>query len=67
MASIGHPLAGDAVYGPRNCIKSLNGQCLHAKELGFIHPATQQWVQFDSPLPAYFTEFLTRLRKEHRA
>ena len=67
MASIGHPLAGDAVYGPRNCIKSLNGQCLHAKELGFIHPTTQQWVQFDSPLPAYFTEFLTRLRKEHRA
>ena len=67
MASIGHPLAGDAVYGPRNCIKSLNGQCLHAKELGFIHPATQQWVQFNSPLPAYFTEFLTRLRKEHRA
>lgn len=67
MVSIGHPLAGDAVYGPRNCIKSLNGQCLHAKELGFIHPATQQWVQFDSPLPAYFTEFLTRLRKEHRA
>ena len=67
MASIGHPLAGDAVYGPRSCIKSLNGQCLHAKELGFIHPATQQWVQFDSPLPAYFTEFLTRLRKEHRA
>ena len=67
MASIGHPLAGDAVYGPRNCIKSLNGQCLHAKELGFIHPATQQWMQFDSPLPAYFTEFLTRLRKEHRA
>ena len=67
MASTGHPLAGDAVYGPKNCIKSLNGQCLHAKELGFIHPATQQWVQFDSPLPAYFTEFLTRLRKEHRA
>ena len=67
MASIGHPLAGDAVYGPRNCIKSLIVECLHAKELGFIHPATQQWVQFDSPLPAYFTEFLTRLRKEHRA
>ena len=67
MASIGHPLAGVAVYGPRNCIISLNGLCLHAKELGFIHPATQQWVQFDSPLPAYFTEFLTRLRKEHRA
>ena len=67
MASTGHPLAGDAVYGPRNCIKSLAGQCLHAKELGFQHPATGKWMQFDSPLPPYFTEFLDRLRKEHRA
>lgn len=67
MASIGHPLAGDAVYGPRNCITSLGGQCLHAKELGFVHPTTQQWLQFDSQLPPYFTEFLNRLRKEHRA
>lgn len=67
MTSTGHPLAGDAVYGPRNCIKSLNGQCLHAKELGFVHPATGEWIQFDSPLPPYFTEFLNRLRKEHRA
>ena len=67
MASTGHPLAGDAVYGPKNCIKSLNGQCLHAKELGFVHPRTGEWMRFDSPLPPYFTEFLTRLRKEHRA
>lgn len=67
MASTGHPLAGDAVYGPKNCIKSLNGQCLHAKELGFVHPKTGEWMQFDSPLPPYFTDFLTRLRKEHRA
>lgn len=67
MASIGHPLAGDAVYGPKNCIKSLNGQCLHAKELGFLHPEKETWQQFDSELPPYFTEFLNRLRKEHRA
>ena len=67
MASTGHPLAGDPVYGPRNCIKSLAGQCLHAKELGFQHPATGAWMQFDSPLPPYFTEFLNWLRKEHRA
>ena len=67
MASTGHPLAGDAVYGPKNCIKSLNGQCLHAKELGCVHPKTGEWMQFDSPLPPYFTDFLTRLRKEHRA
>lgn len=67
MASIGHPLAGDAVYGPRNCIKALQGQCLHAKELGFVHPSTGEWMQFSSPLPPYFTGFLDRLRKEHRA
>lgn len=61
MASIGHPLAGDAVYGPRNCIRSLNGQCLHAKELGFVHPETGEWMQFDSPLPAWFADYLNRL------
>lgn len=65
MASIGHPLAGDPVYGPRNCIRSLNGQCLHAKELGFQHPATGQWMQFDSELPPWFRDFLNRLRKEN--
>lgn len=67
MASIGHPLAGDPVYGPRNFLKKLGGQCLHAKELGFVHPTTGEWMQFDSELPPYFTEFLNRLRKEHRA
>lgn len=67
MASLGHPLAGDPVYGPRNCIKSLGGQCLHARELGFVHPATGEWLSFTSELPPYFTEFLNRLRKEHRA
>ena len=66
MASIGHPLAGDVVYGPRSVIKALDGQCLHAKELGFVHPATGEYLQFDSPLPPYFTAFLTKLRKESR-
>ena len=65
MASLGHPLAGDEVYGPRNVIKNLGGQCLHAKELGFVHPATGAWMQFDSPLPPYFTDYLNRLRKEN--
>lgn len=65
MASLGHPLAGDEVYGPRNVIKNLGGQCLHAKELGFVHPATGTWMQFDSPLPPYFTDYLNRLRKEN--
>ena len=54
---------GTRVYGPRSVIKSLNGQCLHAKELGFVHPVTGEYIQFDSPLPEYFTAFLARLRK----
>lgn len=66
MVSIGHPLAGDAVYGPRTVLRFLNGQCLHAKELGFVHPITGQTLRFDSELPPYFQDYLTRLRKEHR-
>ena len=64
LASIGHPVAGDAVYGPRKVITQLEGQCLHAKTLGFIHPATGAYVEFDSPLPEYFTAFIGRLQKE---
>lgn len=63
MASIGHPLAGDPVYGPAKCITELKGQCLHAKVLGFEHPLTGEWLQFDSELPEYFTKFLKKLRK----
>lgn len=61
LASIGHPVAGDPVYGPKKVLKSLEGQCLHAKTLGFIHPATGQYLEFDSPLPPYFTRFLAGL------
>ena len=63
MASIGHPLAGDAVYGPRNVIKELNGQCLHAGTLGFIHPTTGEFMEFHSELPEYFSAFLAKLRR----
>ena len=63
MASIHHPVAGDPVYGPRSCITSLHGQCLHAKTLGFIHPITGAQLSFDSPLPDYFTHFLDGLRR----
>ena len=66
MSHIGHPLAGDPVYGPRNVLRFLNGQCLHAKELGFRHPITGDMLRFDSELPPYFQEYLTRLRKEPR-
>ena len=64
LASIGHPVAGDPVYGPRSVIKSLNGQCLHAKTLGFVHPRTGEYMEFDSPLPEYFVRFLSTLRKD---
>lgn len=62
MASIGHPVLGDDVYGPRSCPFDLEGQCLHAKVLGFIHPGTGQYIEFDSPYPAYFEKLLTILR-----
>lgn len=61
MASIGHPVAGDAVYGPKKVIHSLHGQCLHAKTLGFVHPKTGLYAQFDSALPTYFTTFTKTL------
>ena len=61
MAHLGHPVAGDDVYGPKKCITSLGGQCLHAKTIGFIHPITGEELYFDSELPAYFTAFLKTL------
>ena len=60
MAYIGHPVAGDGVYGPKKVITALEGQCLHAKKLGFVHPTTRDYMEFDSPLPDYFTMFLKR-------
>lgn len=63
MASIGHPLLGDTVYGPSKDPFKLEGQALHAKLLGFIHPSTGQYVEFESPLPPYFTALLDRLRQ----
>ena len=60
MAYIGHPVAGDEVYGPKKVIRELCGQCLHAKKLGFVHPATREYMEFDSSLPEYFTDFLKR-------
>ena len=64
MASIGHPVAGDPVYGPRAVIRELGGQCLHAGTLGFVHPATGEYLEFNAPLPSYFTNFLHKLQKE---
>lgn len=63
MAFLGHPVAGDAVYGPKKVITSLQGQCLHAGKIGFIHPRTEQYLEFEAPLPPYFTEFLQKLKE----
>lgn len=61
MAHLAHPIAGDTVYGPVKGIK-LGGQCLHAAELGFIHPKTNEQIVFNVPLPEYFEKTLTKLR-----
>ena len=60
MAYIGHPVAGDPIYGPRKVITQLHGQCLHAAKIGFVHPITGQYLEFDSPLPDYFTDFMKK-------
>ncbi len=62
MAHLGHPVAGDPVYGPKNGVSSLGGQCLHAGLLGFIHPSDGEFVRVESPLPDYFTDFIRRIK-----
>lgn len=62
MAYLGHPLVGDAVYGkPKGRELELNGQCLHAGLIGFVHPRSGEYVEFTSDLPEYFTNFIERL------
>ena len=58
MASIGHPLLGDEVYSARKCPFRLQGQTLHAKILGFCHPASGEYIETDAPLPEYFNNLL---------
>ena len=64
MAKIGHPLVGDLVYGFKKQRFNLKGQVLHAKRLGFIHPSTNEYMEFVSPLPDYFEKLITKLRNE---
>ncbi|MGN0183321.1 MAG: RluA family pseudouridine synthase [Candidatus Ornithomonoglobus sp.] len=64
MASIGHSIVGDPVYGIKKERFRTNGQLLHAKTVGFTHPATSELMEFDSELPQYFTEILDRLRSK---
>lgn len=61
MASIKHPLLGDAVYGPARCPFKLQGQTLHAKIIGITHPRTGEYLEADAPLPEYFTSLLKKL------
>ena len=62
MAYIGHPVAGDPLYGPRKTLKG-HGQFLHAKTLGFTHPTTEELVEFTAEEPAIFKETLDKLRE----
>ena len=62
LSYLGHPVAGDELYGPQKAIKRLQGQCLHARALGFTHPVTGERLYFESQLPEYFTSFLKTLR-----
>lgn len=63
MAYIGHPVAGDLVYGPKRNSLGLNGQCLHAKLIGFEHPRDRRYLEINSELPDYFLKFLSRLKR----
>ena len=67
MASLGHPVFGDGVYGANHTKfeqqSGIVGQCLHAATIGFVHPASGEFLRFESELPAYFTEILEKLRK----
>lgn len=62
MASISHPILGDKVYGPKNKRFKVKGQALHAKSIGFIHPSTNKYMEFEAPLPEAFNKLLNRLK-----
>ena len=61
MSYLGHPVAGDTLYGAKT-IKTFEGQCLHAKTLGFLHPRSGEFLCFESELPSYFADFLRTIR-----
>lgn len=64
MTSLGHPLLGDEVYSNAKSPYKVNGQTLHAMVLGFVHPSTKEYMEFEAPLPDYFEDILRKLRKE---
>ena len=62
-ASMGHPVAGDTVYGDAKHTHGLQGQCLHARKIGFVHPSTGEYMEFTSDLPEYFVDFLRKINR----
>ena len=64
MASIGHPILGDQVYGPKKSPYHLDGQTLHAMTIGFVHPTSKRYMEFTAPLPEYFQHLLAILGEE---
>ena len=60
--SINYPLLGDPIYGPKNTKFNLKGQTLHARKIGFIHPATNEYIEFNSDLPEYFTNIINKIK-----
>ncbi len=62
LSSLGHPLVGDELYGAGKCPWNTRGQCLHAGLLGFIHPTSGQYMEFEAPLPDYLEKILRQLR-----
>lgn len=63
MAYLGHSVAGDTVYGNDKKSLCLNGQCLHAIKIGFVHPITNEYLEFTSELPDYFKDFISKISK----
>lgn len=61
MSALGHPVAGDTVYGGVKNDFGLRGQCLHAAVLGFVHPVTGRYMEFEAPLPRYYTDFTAKI------
>lgn len=62
MAYLGHPVMGDPIYGTEKHVKELEGQCLHARKIGFLHPKSGEYMEFSSELPDYFLYQLQRLK-----
>ena len=63
MAHLGHPVAGDLIYGHDKKSAELNGQCLHAIKIGFVHPIKNEYMEFSSDLPDYFKSFLDKIKR----